>query len=476
MRLAFTSENAKQKSIPVYPIIAAELATWVAAQPRHIQQWMKTSQFLADSGAFCLIPNSDGSLHGVALGIASADDFWAFGALPAKLPEGNYIIADTATLKTTAHFQQAALGWGLGFYQFSKYKIAQPRLAKLVLSTAINEKELNDYLDAIYLARDLINTPAEDMGPDSIEKAVKTAAKSFSATVSVIKGDSLLKENYIPIHTVGRASHREPRVIDLRWNNIKAHKPSLCAGAKSIRKITLVGKGVCFDSGGLDLKNASGMLLMKKDMAGSAMMLALAQLIMSHNLPVQLRLLIGAVDNAVSANAYRPGDIMKTRSGKTVEITNTDAEGRLVLCDLLTEACSETPDLVIDFATLTGAARVALGEDIPAFYAQPQSLADDLMKSSRKVSDPIWQLPLVQSHREKLKSEIADMINCVEGSPYGGSITAALFLQSFVTENTNWAHFDTCAWNFKLKPGHPVGGEVFAVRAVFDYIKSTIAQ
>jgi len=212
-------------------------------------------------------------------------------------------------------------------------------------------------------------------------------------------------------------------------------------------------------------------LLMKKDMAGAAMMLSLAQLIMSHELPVQLRLLIGAVENAVSGNSYRPGDVIKTRSGKTVEVINTDAEGRLVLCDLLFEACTENPDILIDFATLTGAARVALGEDWPAMYAQPQSLADDLLKSSREVNDPIWQLPLIQGYRDKLKSEVADMLNCSD-SGYGGSITAALFLQSFVTENTNWVHFDTCAWNFKAKAGRPLGADAFAIRSVFNYLKN----
>jgi leucyl aminopeptidase len=248
-------------------------------------------------------------------------------------------------------------------------------------------------------------------------------------------------------------------VIDLRW------------GKSSAPKVTLVGKGVCFDSGGLDLKSAAGMLLMKKDMAGSAMMLGLAQMIMAQALPVQLRLLIGAVDNAVSENAYRPGDVVATRSGKTIEITNTDAEGRMVLCDLLFEACTENPDILIDFATLTGAARVALGEDLPAMYAQPQSFGDELLKASNKVSDLMWPMPLVQSYRDKLKSEIADMVNAAD-SPYGGSITAALFLQSFVSENTTWVHFDTPAWNFKLKPGRPVGAEVFAVRGVFEYLKN----
>ena len=454
----FTIEKAKQQYVPIFPVVTTQLTEWLIKQPANVQQWINLSQFKAESGACCFVPNADGSLQSVILGMSNANDFWAFGALPSKLPEGNYAIASNKFVKTPHQFQQAALGWGLGYYQFSKYKEAQPRLAKLVLPKSVNEKKLYSFLDAIYLARDLINTPAEDMGPESIEEAVKSVAKDFSATVKVIKGDELLTQNYPAIHAVGRASHRAPRMIDLRWGK-----------KKNARKITLVGKGVCFDTGGLNLKTGAGMLLMKKDMAGSAMMLALARLIMSHHLPVQLRLLIGAVDNAVSGNSYRPGDIVKTRSGKTIEITNTDAEGRMVLCDLLTEACSENPDIVIDFATLTGAARVALGEDIPAFYAQPQQFADKLIKSSQTVNDPIWQMPLVQSYREKLKSEVADMVNCVE-TPYGGSITAALFLQSFVTEKTTWAHFDTCAWNAKSKPGHPVGAEVFAIRAVFEYL------
>ena len=462
MHDAFVAENSNQKTIPIYPIVVSELDKWMGDQLPQIQQWVKASQYLAatgTSGTFCLIPNADGTVHSVLVSLLNADDFLAFGALPAKLPEGNYTIEGNHILTTPLHYQHAALGWALGYYQFTRYKKPMPRFAKLVLSAEINQDHLMECVNAIYLARDLINTPAEDMGPEQVEKAVKTVAEKFSATVTVIKGDELIKENYPAIHAVGRASHRAPRVIDLRW------------GEKTAPRITLVGKGVCFDSGGLDLKSAAGMLLMKKDMAGSAMMLGLAHMIMSQKMPVQLRLLIGAVDNAVSENSYRPGDIVATRSGKTVEITNTDAEGRMVLCDLLFEACTENPEIVVDFATLTGAARVALGEDLPAMFAQPQALADDLMKASRRVNDPIWQMPLVQSYREKLKSEFADMINAVESSPYGGSITAALFLQSFVTEKTEWVHFDTPAWNFKLKPGRPVGAEVFAVRAVFEYLQ-----
>lgn len=459
MHAAFIAENMKQKSISVYPVTINQLPKWIAEQPRHVQQWMKASQFVADSGAMCLVPDHDGSVLCVVLGVLNADDFLAFGALPARLPEGNYAIKDNELLKTAQHRFQAALGWGLGFYQFAQYKMAQPRLAKLILPKSIDEKWLTESLDAIYLSRDLINTPAEDMGPDQLEKAVQTVAKKYSAKINVIKGDKLISENYPAIHAVGRASVREPRVIDLRWGK-----------KKNAPKITLVGKGVCFDSGGLDLKTAPGMLLMKKDMAGSAMMLGLAQMIMSQELPVQLRLLIGAVENSVAGNSYRPGDIVKTRSGKTIEITNTDAEGRMVLCDLLTEACSDNPEIIIDFATLTGAARVALGEDLSALYAQPQSFADDLLKASRDVNDPIWQMPLVQNYREKLKSEIADMVNAAD-SPYGGSITAALFLQSFVTPEIKWAHVDVAAWNFRAKPGRPQGGEVFAVRTMFEYLR-----
>lgn len=457
--IADIAKNTKQKVISIYPILTTQFEKWISKQADHMRQWTQSSQFIAESGTYCLIPDRDGGLQSVLLGLSDANDFWAFGALPAKLPECIYRIEDNGVLQTAQHRQLAAQGWGLGFYQFTQYKKPLPRLAKLMLPESVDAEWLSDSLSAIYLARDLINTPAEDMGPLQLEKAVKTVAKQFSAKVKVIEGDALIKENYPAVYAVGRASHRAPRVIDLRW------------GKSSAPKITLVGKGVCFDSGGLDLKTAAGMLLMKKDMAGSAMMLGLAYMIMSQKLPVQLRLLIGAVDNAVSENCYRPGDVVATRSGKTVEITNTDAEGRMVLCDLLFEACTENPDIVIDFATLTGAARVALGEDLPAMYAQPQTLADDLLKASSRANDPIWQMPLVQSYREKLKSEIADMVNAVE-SAYGGSITAALFLQSFVNENTSWVHFDTPAWNFKLKPGRPVGAEVFAVRAVFEYLKN----
>lgn len=442
-------------------MLHAHCEQWLATQSKQIQAWVRVSQFKAKSGSVCLLPDSKGNLQTVLLGLRDADDFHAFGALPAVLPKGVYTIA-THFAFSESQLTLAALGWGLGAYQFSAYKKVTPRLAQLLLPKSVDAKWLTHCLSAITLARDLINTPAEDMGPEALENAVASVAKQFSASCHVIRGEKLLKENYPAIYTVGRASPREPRVMDVRWGK-----------NKNAPKITLVGKGVCFDTGGLDLKTSSGMLLMKKDMAGSAMMLALSYLIMSQALPVQLRLLIGAADNAVSGNSYRPGDIIKTRSGKTVEITNTDAEGRLVLCDLLTEACAEKPDVIIDFATLTGAARVALGEDLPALYAQPQSFADNLLQCAANVNDPLWQMPLVARYQEKLKSDIADMSNASE-SPWGGSITAALFLQNFIKGDVAWAHVDVPAWNFKTQPARPAGADVFGVRAMFEYIRTMV--
>ena len=457
MHSAFTAHSAKTNTTPIISILTDHFQSWLSRQEKPLKQWLKAINYTAESGAVCLVPDTEGSVQCVLLGLKNHDDFWAFGALPAVLPKGIYHLEKSDALKTVDQIERAHLGFALGHYQFSTYKQNTPREAQLQLPKTLKEKSLQIFVEAITLVRDLINTPAEDMGPDDIEKAVKNVAKTYDATVSVIKGEALLEKNYPTMYAVGRASPRAPRMIDLRWKPKRAGR---------LKKVTLVGKGVCFDSGGLDLKPASAMLLMKKDMAGSAMTLALAKLIMAHNLPIDLRLMIGAVDNVVSGNSYKPGDVIKTRSGKTVEVINTDAEGRLVMCDLLTEGSREKPDLLINFATLTGAGRVALGEEIPAFFTNDKQLATQLMKASEKVNDPIWPLPLVQDYRSSLKSEIADILNCVE-SPYGGAITAGLFLETFVENNVSWVHFDTCAWHFKPKPGRPVGADAFAIRAVF---------
>lgn len=434
-------------------MIETELSSWIATQNEFTQAVVKSTQFKAKSGTFCLITDTQGQLNQVILGLRNAKDFRAFGALPAVLPQGIY------SIEQPDDYFDAALGWGMGGYTFTRYKSEfTPRTAQLYLPDNVQHDALAHQLDAIYLGRDLINTPTEDMGPDELEAAVRASAKKHGAQVRVIEGDKLLKENYPSVHAVGRASTREPRVIDVTW------------GSHDAPKITLVGKGVCFDSGGYDIKTAAGMLYMKKDMAGAAMMLSLAQWIMAAKLPVRLRLLIGAVENLIAGNSYKPGDVIKTRSGKTVEINNTDAEGRVVLCDLLTEACSEKPDLLIDFATLTGAARVALGWDIPAMFTDNDKLAQMLSDSGNKVGDPVWRMPLVQSYLDYFKSDIADMSNCSD-IPYGGAITAALYLQQFVDKDIRWAHFDTPAWNFSATPARPVGAEVFAIRAIFDYVK-----
>ena len=313
-------------------------------------------------------------------------------------------------------------------------------------------------LEAITLVRDLINTPAEDMMPEQLAAAVLALGQTFNADVTQIIGDDLLRQNYPVIHIVGRASTHAPRLIDLRW------------GDPTHPKLTLIGKGVCFDSGGLDLKPANGMRLMKKDMGGAAHAIGLAQLIMSTGLPVRLRLLVAAVENAVSGNAFRPGDVVRSRQGISIEIDNTDAEGRLILCDALADAATDQPDLMVDFATLTGAARVAVGTEVPAFFTTSDALAQALMDAAVQQHDPIWRLPLHRPYRQMLDSKIADIANSAS-SPFGGAITAALFLQEFVPDSLHWVHFDLMAWNNRNRPGRPEGGEAMGLRAVFECLQ-----
>jgi leucyl aminopeptidase len=311
--------------------------------------------------------------------------------------------------------------------------------------------------EAIYLVRDLINLPANDLGPAELADAAEKLARRHKAKCRVIVGDELIEAGYPAIHAVGRASVRAPRLIDLTW------------GRKSHSKVTIVGKGVCFDSGGLDIKPSSGMLLMKKDMGGAAHALGLAHMIMAAGLPVRLRVLVPAVENMVSGDAFRPLDVLRTRKGLTVEVGNTDAEGRLILCDALAEACREKPALLVDFSTLTGAARVALGPDIPAMFSNDDALADDLAAAGRAVSDPVWRLPLHQPYRKGLDSKVADIGNVASGG-FAGAIVAGLFLEAFVEPGIPWAHFDLSAWNFSARPGRPEGGEALALRAVHAVI------
>ena len=350
-----------------------------------------------------------------------------------------------------------ALGWALGSYRFTRYRDADP-CAKLAIPGEASEDRVTAMAESLYLGRDLINTPAEDMGPEDLAAAAETLADRSDATCEIIVGDDLLAQNYPSVHTVGRASHRPPRLIDIRW------------GEKGAPKLTLVGKGVCFDSGGLDLKPAAGMKLMKKDMGGGASVLALAGMIMRLGLKVRLRVLVPAVENSVAGNAYRPLDVIKTRKGITIEIGNTDAEGRVILCDALAEASSEKPDLLIDMATLTGAARVALGPDLPAFFCNDDDLAETIRKIGVDHKDPAWRLPLWQPYQQMIKGEVADINNSGSG-PGAGAITAALFLQHFVDDGVPWAHFDIMGWNLSGQPGRPAGGEPMAVRGLFAMLE-----
>ena len=388
--------------------------------------------------------------------MGAEDDLWAFGALADKLPPGHYRIE---TRLDDHALTLAALAWSLGTYSFERYKARNQARPRLVVGNAINRNALEIQLSAIYLVRDLINTPATDMMPQHLAQATEELAAEHHAHVNQIIGEELLAQNYPMIHAVGRASAHAPRLIDLTWGN--SEHP----------KVTLIGKGVCFDSGGLDIKPASAMRLMKKDMGGAAHVLGLASMVMASRLPVRLRVLIPAVENAVSSNAFRPGDVLTSRQGLTIEVDNTDAEGRLVLCDALTEAAGETPVLIIDFATLTGAARTALGTEVPALFSNKESVVKGVMHAAEEVDDPVWPLPLHRPYRALLDSTIADIANSSK-EPYAGAITAALFLQEFVPAELDWMHFDVMGWNLRNRPGHPVGGEAMGVRAVFLYLKN----
>ena len=448
-------KRAEARTVRVSPVGIDEREKWLKAESGGVAEWVRTSGFKARQGEISLVAGSSGALDRVLVGVGSSDDIWNYAGLPARLPAGSYRIdAEMDAAAATS----AALGWALGSYRFERYKTKKGAdLASLVWPSGADRARVLATAEAVNLVRDLINTPAADMGPSHLAAEARKLGRRFDAQVKVISGDALLKRNYPTIHAVGRASDDPPRLIDLRW------------GSSDAPKVTLVGKGVCFDSGGLDIKPASGMLRMKKDMGGGAHVLGLAQLIMALEIPVRLRALVPAVENSIAGNAYRPLDVIKTRKGIAVEVGNTDAEGRLILCDALAEADAEDPDLVVDFTTLTGAARVALGGELPALFANKDELADALLEAGEAVNDPMWRLPLWKPYRRLLDSKVADINNVSEGG-MGGAITAALYLQEFVDDATPWAHFDISAWNASDRPGRPVGGEAQGLRAVFEMI------
>ncbi|YBV95798.1 leucyl aminopeptidase family protein [Phyllobacteriaceae bacterium JZ32] len=420
--------------------------------------WARANGFTGQAGRVLLMPNREGGIAGALLGVEKADkdgqSRLLAGKLARDLPEGTWHIEGDV-----ADADLLALAFLMGGYSFDRYRSKAENARKvLVLPEGAEEAEIRRIFAGVALARDLINTPANDMGPEALEEAARKLATAHGAEIAVTAGQELLDRNFPMIHAVGRAGAQAPRLIDITW------------GSDDHPKVTLVGKGVCFDTGGLDIKPASGMLLMKKDMGGAANVLGLAHMIMDARLPVRLRVLIPAVENAISGNAFRPGDILKSRKGVTVEIGNTDAEGRLVLADALALADEEAPEFLIDMATLTGAARVALGPDLPPFYTDDDGFAGEVAEAARTAADPVWRMPLWEPYEKKLSSRVAD-INNVTSDGFAGSVTAALFLKRFVEKARIWSHFDIFGWTPVEKPAAPVGGEAQAIRALYHLMK-----
>jgi leucyl aminopeptidase len=438
-------------AVPIWFVTAATYADVRARLDASARAFADAAGFEPKAGRHLLLPGQ-GGLGGVLFGVEATDevkDLFLPGRLPQLLPDGVYRFANEPH-----DARLAALAVALGSYRFTRYRKSEGHQVKLELSQRLDRDELDHIAEAVTLARDLINTPANDMGPSDLEAAARKLAASHSAEIRAIVGDDLLAQNFTLIHAVGRAAaaSASPRLIDMVW------------GDSNHPRVTLVGKGVCFDTGGLDIKPESGMLNMKKDMGGAATALALAHMIMARDLKVRLRVLIPAVENSIAGGSFRPRDIYTSRKGISVEIGNTDAEGRLVLADALALADEEKPELIADFATLTGAARVALGPDVPAFFTDDDALANELMSCAASENDPLWRLPLWRPYEAMLESKIAD-INNVGGSQ-GGAITAALFMRRFVTAKS-WLHFDLFAWSASAKPGRPEGGDCQAARALY---------
>jgi leucyl aminopeptidase len=446
------------------PITFVTKSTWDAvrdALPAPARQFALANNFTAKPGKCLTLPGPDGGIAQVLFGLEDADgksrDPFRPGALPGLLPPGIYRFANTPH-----DTRLATLAFALGSYRFGRYRKNEQPDVRLVPSAGVDIADITRMADAAALARDLINTPSNDMGPEELALAAQKLAERFGASFSTIVGDDLVKQNFPLIHAVGMASTRAPRLIDFSWGD-PAHP-----------RVTLVGKGVCFDTGGLDLKPSSGMLIMKKDMGGAANVLALAQMVMDAKLKVRLRVLIPAVENAVAGNAFRPLDIFTSRKGPTVEIGNTDAEGRLVLADALALADEEKPDLLVDLGTLTGAARVALGPDLPPFYTNDETLAESVAAHARRENDPMWRLPLWPPYDSWLDSKVADINNAPSGG-FAGSITCALFLQRFVTDAKSWLHVDIYGWTPSAKPARPEGGECQAARAIYKLLSERYA-
>ncbi len=450
--LANLTPTASKSTLPIIALTRKSLSSWLSKQPAKLQRWVKSTYFSANEGELCLVPGSDGSLGRALIGVASLDDPWSYAVLPTRLPRGRYRIESTTEAEGA---NAAALGWALGTYRFGRYKKQEVTFPSLVWPEGADRKRMAALIEGIGLCRDLINTPAEDMGPSQLAEEGQRIAKAHGAKARILRGEKQLLEGFPAIYSVGRAAAQPPHLLDFTW------------GSEEHPKVTLVGKGVVFDSGGLNLKPAASMKLMKKDMGGAALVLGVAHVVMALGLPIRLRVLVPAVENSIGPNAMRPLDVLRTRKGLTVEVGNTDAEGRLILSDALTAADEEQPDLLIDAATLTGAARVALGTALPALFSNHDGAASAILEAGLAVKDPLWRLPLHQPYARLLESPVADLNNVTNDS-YAGAITAALFLERFVSPSTPWAHIDTMGWNVDSRPGRPMGGEAFALRALVE--------
>jgi len=459
MTLTFVDTDAA--TIPLHCVSSETSSNWLQAQDPFTKNLAEAHGFTGQLGQVLAVPGEDGSIKAVAVGVGSkaqrARGRFALAAAAGKVPSLEYHIASGLEALDA---DEQALGCLLSGYVFDRYNTAEAKPLRLKAPEGVDAVRLEAIAAGEALTRDLINTPACDMGPDALEAAIRTMAETFGATISVISGDAL-QQDFPMIHTVGRAAAIAPRLIDMRWGN---------AGPT----LTLVGKGVCFDTGGLNIKPGASMGLMKKDMGGAATVLGLAQMIMALKLPLRLRVLIPAVENNIDGNAFRPGDILTSRKGLTVEINNTDAEGRLVLADALALADEETPDLMISMATLTGAARVAVGPDIAPFYATDPAVADALREGAIKAADPVWELPFHEPYEAMIEPGIADLDNAPKGG-FAGSITAALFLRRFVEDTSRYAHFDIFGWQPVAAPARPKGGVGMGARAILDALPKVLA-
>jgi len=459
LKVFATSEELGDASVvPLHAVTSTGFERFLSELNPNVALWLKATGFIGREGDLVLVPGDRDGLCAAVLGLGPGRDPHALAIFSERLPPGIYALGLVPEEFSGA---RAAYAWAIGAYAFDRYRAAssKPRknLPRLVLDNVADAENVSRVAKGVYLARDLVNTPANDMGPSELEDVTQKLTKRYGGQLRVTKGDALLSDNYPMIHAVGRASDRAPRLLDLVW------------GQENNPKVTIVGKGVVFDSGGLDIKSASGMATMKKDMGGGACALGLAQMIMDAKLAVRLRVLVPAVENSISSGAFRPGDVLSSRKGLSVEIGNTDAEGRLVLADALTDADSEAPDLLICLATLTGAARVATGMEIPPFFTDDEELAVDLTRHAAQECDPLWRLPLWRSYEPVIESMVADLNNAPDYS-LAGSITAALFLDRFVTNTKSFVHFDIPAWTDRPKPGRRKGAEANAIRAIYALV------